>query len=72
MPASIRFGSRALHSFIFARYVNTHSLSCLTMCRPMVVITPKGSFEATYMSHKVEVTITWGKNLGYACTARRE
>jgi hypothetical protein len=27
------------------------------MCRPMVVITPKGPFEATYMSHKIEVTI---------------
>jgi hypothetical protein len=27
------------------------------MRRPIVVITPKGPFEATYMSHKIEVTI---------------
>jgi hypothetical protein len=27
------------------------------MRRPMVAVTPKGSFEATYMSHKIEVTI---------------
>jgi hypothetical protein len=34
-----------------------HSIPLLIMCRPMVVITPKWSFEATYMSHKIEVTI---------------
>jgi hypothetical protein len=58
MLASILFDSRASHSFISARYVNTHSLPFLTMCRLMVVITPKEPFEETYMSHKIEVTIT--------------
>jgi hypothetical protein len=57
MPASIPFDSGASHSFISARYVNTNSLSCLTMHIPMVVITPKGPFKATYMSHKIEVKI---------------
>jgi hypothetical protein len=55
MPASILFDSGASHSFISIRYVNTNSLPCLTMRRPMVVI--KGPFETTYMSHKIVVTI---------------
>jgi predicted aspartyl protease len=57
MPASILFLFRASHSFISARYVNANSLPYLAMCRPMVIITPKGPFEATYMIHKIEVTI---------------
>jgi hypothetical protein len=27
------------------------------MRKPMVVITPKWSFEATFMSHKIDITI---------------
>jgi hypothetical protein len=57
MPASILFYSKASHSFISTRYVNANNLPYLAMCRPMVVITPKGPNEATYMSHKIEVTI---------------
>jgi hypothetical protein len=45
MLASILFDSRASHSFISTRYVNTHSLPCLIMHRPMVVIKPKGPFK---------------------------
>jgi hypothetical protein len=36
----------------------------------MVVITPNGAYEATYMSHRIEVTIL--EVLGYAYSARRE
>jgi hypothetical protein len=57
MPASILFDSRASHSFISARYVDANSLPYLAMRGPMVVTTPKWPFEATYMSHKMEVTI---------------
>jgi hypothetical protein len=57
MLASILFDSRASHLFISARYVNTHSLPFIIMHRPMIVITPEGLFETTYMSHKIEVTI---------------
>jgi hypothetical protein len=56
MSASILFDSGALHLFISACYVNTHSLPFVIMQKPMVVITPKGPFEATYMSHKIDVT----------------
>jgi hypothetical protein len=27
------------------------------LCRPIIVITPKGAYEATYMSHRIDVTI---------------
>jgi hypothetical protein len=57
MLAAILFDSRASHSFIFARYVHANSLPYLAMCRPMIVITPKQAYEATYMSHRIEVTI---------------
>jgi hypothetical protein len=57
VQASILFDSGASHSFISARYVNANSRPYLVMRRPMIVITPKGPYEATYMSHKIEVTI---------------
>jgi hypothetical protein len=57
MPATILFDSRASHSFMYARYVHANSLPYLALRRPMIVITPKGAYEATYMSHKIEVTI---------------
>jgi hypothetical protein len=38
-----------------------HSLPFIIMCRPMVVITPKEPFEATYMIHKIDVTIVGRK-----------
>jgi hypothetical protein len=60
MLASILFDFGGSHSFISSRY-DTHSLPFLIMRRPMVVITPKGPFEATYMSHKIEVTVM-GRN----------
>jgi hypothetical protein len=57
MPATIVFYSGASHSFISARYVHANSLPYLALRRPMIVITPKRAYEATYMSHKIEVTI---------------
>jgi hypothetical protein len=55
--ATILFDSRDSDSFISTRYVHANSLPYLALCRPMIVITPKGPYEATYMSHKIEVTI---------------
>jgi hypothetical protein len=55
--ATILFDSGASHSFISARYVHANSLPYLALRRPLIVITPKGAYEATYMSHRIEVTI---------------
>jgi hypothetical protein len=57
VPATILFDSGASHSFISASYVHTNSLPYLALHRPMIVITPKGAYEATYISHRIEVTI---------------
>jgi hypothetical protein len=57
VPATILFDSEASHSFISARYVHANSLPYLALRRPMIVITPKETYEATYMSHRIEVTI---------------
>jgi hypothetical protein len=57
MLATILFYSGASHSFISARYVLANSLPYLALHRPMIVITPKGAYEATYMSHRIELTI---------------
>jgi hypothetical protein len=38
--AAILFDSRATHSFISARYVNTNELPLQNMQKPMIVITP--------------------------------
>jgi hypothetical protein len=55
--AAILFDSRATHSFISARYVNTHELCLHTMQKTMVVITPKGPIEANFMSNRLIITI---------------
>jgi predicted aspartyl protease len=55
--ATILFDSGTSHWFISARYVHANSLPYLALRRPMIVITPKGAYETTYMSHKIEVTI---------------
>jgi predicted aspartyl protease len=57
VPSAILIDSGASHLFIYARYVHANGLPCLAMRRPMIVITPKGAYEATYMSHRIEVTI---------------
>jgi predicted aspartyl protease len=61
VPATILFDSIDSHSFISARYVHANSLPYLALRRPKIVITPKGAFEATYMSHRIEVTILGSK-----------
>jgi hypothetical protein len=65
VPATILFDSGASHSFISARYVHANSLHYLALRRPMIVITRNGAYEATYMSHRIEVTI-----LGYVRAPR--
>jgi hypothetical protein len=57
VSATILFYFGASHSFISARYVHANSLPYLALRRPMIVITPKRAYEATYMSHRIEVTI---------------
>jgi hypothetical protein len=59
--ASILFDSGSSHSFIFARYVNSHDLPLITMHKPMLVITPKGPHDANFLSHKIDITIM-GRN----------
>jgi hypothetical protein len=57
IPAAILFDSGAMHSFIFARYATTNELPLQNMQNPLVVITPKGSVEANYMTHRLTLTI---------------
>jgi hypothetical protein len=59
--ASILFDSRASHSFIYARYANTHELPYIIMRKPMVVITPKGPIETNYTCSKIDIAIL-GRN----------
>jgi hypothetical protein len=40
-----------------ARYANTNEFPLKNMKTPMLVITPKGSVEANYMTHRLTLTI---------------
>jgi hypothetical protein len=55
--AAILFDYGATHSFMSARYANTNELPLQNMKTPKVVITPKGSVEANYMTHRLTLTI---------------
>jgi hypothetical protein len=57
IPATILFDSGATHSFMSARYANTNELPLKIMKTPMIVITPKGHVEASYMTHRLTLTI---------------
>jgi hypothetical protein len=57
IPATILFDFGATHSFMSARYANTNELPLKNMKTPMIVITPKGSVEANYMTHRLTLTI---------------
>jgi hypothetical protein len=57
IPATILFDSSATHSFMSARYVNKNELPPKNMKTPMIVITSKGPVEASYMTHKLTLTI---------------
>jgi hypothetical protein len=46
-----------MHSFIYARYVNTNELPLQNMQKPMIVITPKWPIEANYMTNRLTLTI---------------
>jgi hypothetical protein len=49
-----------------ARYANTNELPLKNMKTPMIVITPKGPVEASYMTHKLTLTIM-GREFGGYC-----
>jgi hypothetical protein len=51
IPATILFDSGAIHSFMSARCANTNEFPLKHMKTPMIVITPKGPVEASYMTH---------------------
>ena len=57
IPAAILFDSGATHSFISARFATTNELPLQNMQKPLVVIAPKGSVEANYMTHRLTLTI---------------
>jgi hypothetical protein len=57
IPATILFDSSATHSFMSARYANTNEFPLKNMKTPMIVITPKGPIEASYMTHRFTLTI---------------
>jgi predicted aspartyl protease len=57
IPATILFDSGATHSFMYARYANTNECPLKNMKTPMIVITPKGPVEASYMTHRLTLTI---------------
>jgi predicted aspartyl protease len=57
IPATILFDSGATHSFISALYATTNELPLQTMQKPLIVITPKWHVEATYMTHRLTLTI---------------
>jgi hypothetical protein len=40
-----------------ARYAHTNEIPLLNMRKPMIVITPKGPFEANNMTHRLTLTI---------------
>jgi hypothetical protein len=57
IPATILFDSGATHSFMSARYANTNEFPLKNMKTPMIVITPKGPIEASYVTHRLTLTI---------------
>jgi hypothetical protein len=57
VPTSILFDSGASHSFISAHYVNSHNLPYIIMCKPIVVITPKGPIEENFTCCQIDITI---------------
>jgi hypothetical protein len=57
IPAVILINSGATHSFISARYAYTNELPLQNMQKPLVVITPKGTVEANYMTNRLTLTI---------------
>jgi hypothetical protein len=65
ISAAILFDSGATHSFISARYATTNELPLQTMKTPMVVITPKRSVEANYMTNRLTLTNNGKRILGY-------
>jgi hypothetical protein len=57
IPTAILFDSNATHSFISARYAKTNELPLQNMQNPLIVITPKESIEANYMTNRLTLTI---------------
>jgi predicted aspartyl protease len=57
IPAKILFDSGATHLFMSAWHANTNELPLKNMKTPMIVITPKGPVEASYMTHRLTLTL---------------
>jgi predicted aspartyl protease len=57
IPATMLFDSGAIISFMSAQYANTNEFPLKNMKTPMIVITPKGPVEASYMTHRLTLTI---------------
>jgi predicted aspartyl protease len=57
IPATMLFDSGATISFMSAQYANTNEFPLKNMKTPMIVITPKGPVEASYMTHRLTLTI---------------
>jgi hypothetical protein len=57
ITTALLFDSRAMNSFMFARFATTNELPLQNMKTPKVVITPKGPVEANYMTQKLTLTI---------------
>jgi hypothetical protein len=57
IPDALLFDYGVTHSFISARFAITNELPLQNMKTPMVVITPKGTVEANYMTQRLTLTI---------------
>jgi hypothetical protein len=57
ISVSLLFDSGAMHSFISTRFATTNELPLQNMKTPVVIITPKGPFEANYMTQRLTLTI---------------
>jgi hypothetical protein len=57
IPATILFDSGATHSFMSTRYANINELPLKNMKTPMILIKPKGPVDASYMTHRLTLTI---------------
>jgi predicted aspartyl protease len=57
IPTALLLDSKAMHSFMSARFATTNELPLQNMKTPMVVNTPKGLVEANYMTQRLTVTI---------------
>lgn len=61
----------ASHSFISTCYVYLHDLPLIIMSKLMVIITPKGPIDETFMRHQIDIKIL-GRNFWTASIVLEE